>query len=240
MRVAACQVPDVRDDLPRALGIIAEMAERAVREEADVVLFPECFLQGYFTDAPSARQLAIRLDGTSAEPLLALSRRFPLTFIVGLIEAGRTGCHNSAMVLRSGELLGRYRKQALLDGERDAFTAGSDMPTFDIAGRSVAINICYDLQFPALSRRAAEQGAEVLLCPCNNMLRRENAERWKGRHNEIRAERAREAGLWLVSADVTGEREGRISYGPTAAIDPQGTVTAELPLLTEGMLIVDI
>ena len=79
-----------------------------------------------------------------------------------------------------------------------------------------------------------------MLCPCNNMLRRENAENWKGRHNAIRAERAREAGLWLVSADVTGEREGRISYGPTAAIDPQGAVTAELPLLTEGMLIVDI
>ena len=45
-------------------------------------------------------------------------------------------------------------------------------------------------------------------------------------HNIVRGERCRETGLWLVSADVTGERDGRISWGPTAVLNPAGEVVA--------------
>ena len=53
-------------------------------------------------------------------------------------------------------------------------------------------------------------------------MRREAAKHWKDLHNQIRAERVRETGMWLVSADVTGERdEHRIGYGPTSVINPR-------------------
>jgi 5-aminopentanamidase len=80
----------------------------------------------------------------------------------------------------------------------------------------------------------------VIVCPANNMLRRANAEQWKQRHNEIRLQRVRETGLWLVSADVTGASEARIGYGPTAVLHPSGHVCAQVPLLTTGMVIADI
>jgi 5-aminopentanamidase len=72
------------------------------------------------------------------------------------------------------------------------------------------------------------------------MLRRENAEKWKPLHNAMGSERAREAGAWLLSSDVMGEREGRIAYGPTALIDPHGAVVEQVPLMTEGLLIADV
>ena len=59
-------------------------------------------------------------------------------------------------------------------------------------------------------------------------------------HNFARGERCRETGLWLVSADVTGERDGCISWGPTAIINPAGKVVAQLPLEKTGLLIFDI
>lgn len=67
-------------------------------------------------------------------------------------------------------------------------------------------------------------------------------ERWSASAEsaEIRCERARETGLWLLSSDVTGERGERISYGPTALIDPDGVVTEQLPLLAPGVLLVDV
>ena len=58
------------------------------------------------------------------------------------------------------------------------------------------------------------------------MLPQKAAEKWKHLHNTIRAERCRETGLWLVSADVTGERYGCVSWGPTAVINPAGEVAA--------------
>jgi predicted amidohydrolase len=72
------------------------------------------------------------------------------------------------------------------------------------------------------------------------MMRRETALAWKDRHNAARGERCRETGLWLISADVTGARDGRISWGPTAVLNPSGEVAAQLPLERPGLLIFDL
>ncbi len=240
MRVAACQTPDLREDLPGAVELIRSRAEQAHAAAADVILFPECFLQGYFTDPTNVERLAIGFDELAFAPVRQLSSQIDITFVIGLIERSPEGCHNSTAVLRGGELIACYRKRYLLQGESEAFQAGDDCPVVEVADRRVGFNICYDLQFSEAAALAATRDAEVLLCPCNNMLSRANAEAFKDQHNAIRAERCREAGLWLVSADVTGERDGRISYGPTAVLDPAGKTVEQLPLLTEGMLIADI
>jgi predicted amidohydrolase len=39
---------------------------------------------------------------------------------------------------------------------------------------------------------------------------------------------------------VTGERDGRIAWGPTAVLDPQGRVVAQLPLDEPGLLVFDL
>ena len=72
------------------------------------------------------------------------------------------------------------------------------------------------------------------------MMRRANAEPWRDRHNPIRGERCRETGLWLISADVTGERGERVAWGPTAVLNPQGEVVAQLPLEAPGLLVFDL
>ncbi len=71
-------------------------------------------------------------------------------------------------------------------------------------------------------------------------MRRDAAEEWKPRHNEIRSRQARDHGVWIASADITGERDDYISYGPTAVIDPSGTVVAQVPLLETGMVVAEI
>jgi predicted amidohydrolase len=85
------------------------------------------------------------------------------------------------------------------------------------------------------------RGAKLLLVPAQNMMRRAAATRWKDEHHRIRCERARETGMWLVSADVTGVRGAhRIGYGPTSVINPLGEVVAQVPLMTMGMLVADM
>jgi hypothetical protein len=53
-------------------------------------------------------------------------------------------------------------------------------------------------------------------------------------------ERVKENRVWLMSADVTGEREDHIAYGPTSAINPGGKVVAQVPLMETGMVVVEI
>jgi predicted amidohydrolase len=98
----------------------------------------------------------------------------------------------------------------------------------------------YDTNFSNPSQKMADLGAALIVCPANNMLSRKTAEAYKDLHNAVRGERCRETGLWLISADVTGERDGRISLGPTAVLDPTGQVAAQLPLGEPGLLIFDL
>ena len=79
------------------------------------------------------------------------------------------------------------------------------------------------------------------MVPSQNMMKREAAEEWKLKHNAIRAERVRETGLWLASADATGARDDtRVAYGPTSIMNPDGDVIAQVPLMTVGMVVATI
>ena len=147
---------------------------------------------------------------------------------------------NAAAILERGELVRCPRKTHITEGEQQVFEPGDAYPVFDLDGLKFGINICYDMQFPEAAAAVAAAGAALLVCPANNMLTRANAESWKYRHNELRCEHARKSALWLLSSDVTGSRGERISYGPTALIDPSGTVTDQVPLMETGTLFAEI
>ena len=159
--------------------------------------------------------------------------------VMGMIEVQGEALFNTAVVIEKGKLIGRYRKAHLLKGER-FFQPGTETPVFTIDGLRFGINICYDTGFSEAARKVALTGASLLVCCANNMMPRANAEKFRDMHNAARGERCRETGLWLISADVTGERDGRISWGPTAVLNPAGEVEAQLPLESPGLLIFDI
>ena len=162
------------------------------------------------------------------------------TLVFGVIERAGAKFFNTAVVIRRGALVCSYRKTHLTAGER-LFDPGCDYQTFDVGGVRCGINICHDTNFNAAARAVASQGARVLLVPSQNMMKREAAEAWKLRHNAIRAERVRETGLWLASADVTGARDDiRIAYGPTSIMNPNADVVAQVPLMTIGMAVATI
>ena len=167
-----------------------------------------------------------------------LTKYKPL-IVFGLIEQDDGNLFNTAVVIKDGELLGRYRKTHLLEGEQ-IFKAGSEYPVFQINGLKFGINICYDTQFPEAAKNVAKQGATLILCPANNMMTYETAEKFKHLHHKMRIERATETKVWLLSADVTGEHNGRISYGPTSAISPAGQVVKQVGLMETGMITIEI
>ena len=239
VRIAAAQTVEFREDIEAALNCVADVAARAETEGASLLCFPEAFLQGYLTDEPLARRDALDLASSVFEAVLNwLPKNGPM-IVMGLIEVEEGRLFNTAIVVDRGVLIGRYRKAHLFSGEH-IFNTGSDSHVFEVDGLRFGINICYDPNFPEAARKVADLGASLIVCPANNMCCRKTAEALKNVHNSVRSERCRETGLWLVSADVTGERDGRISWGPTAVLNPAGEVVAQLPLEKTGLLVFDI
>lgn len=239
VKIAACQVPYLTGDADKAISIIKTFSEKADSEGVRLLCFPECFLHGYIVEEKFARLHAQDLSSSNLKSILErLPKRGPM-LVIGLIEAEEGKLFNSAVVIKNGEIAGCYRKTHLLKGE-SIFEAGTSYPVFEIDGLRFGINICYDTNFPETALAIAKQNAELIVCPSNNMMRREKSEAMKHVHNEVRGERCRETGLWLISSDVTGENDNKISYGPTAVINPEGNVVSQVPLLEVGMVTAEI
>jgi predicted amidohydrolase len=240
LRIGACQTPELLDDVPAALAQVESFAARPAAADLDVLLFPECFLQGYLVTADHLSRTAFDLESPAFAAILARLAPIRPILVLGMIERRGHDWFNTATVISGGTVLGAYRKTHLVDGER-TFTAGDGHPVFDIRGVRCGINICYDTRFPQAAAAVAAQGARVLLVPSQNMMRRASADHWKPLHTTIRAERARETGMWVISADVTGRRGSeRIGYGPTSVISPSGAVVAQVETLTVGMVTAEI
>jgi predicted amidohydrolase len=240
MKVAACQPPDVRNDWTRAISLICARTLEAERVGAHLVCFPECFLQGYDTRAEYVASVAIELNSAAFDDVLENLKSLKPVVVFGLIEKENSSFYNSALAIARGKVVAHYRKAHLLKGEQAVFEPGESAPVFDVLDVRVGINICYDLVFPDSVKRAADAGAKLLVCPCSNMMPRDLAEEWKSRHNDVRAQRAKEQGIWILSSEIFGERDDLISYGPTAVIDPRGNVVAQVALLEAGMVVAEI
>jgi 5-aminopentanamidase len=239
LKIATCQLPEVREDVDRTLGWIELYLAEADRQHVELVCFPECYLQGYLCDARAANEHSVALGSSAFAAVLSRLSEFRCMFVFGLIEKYDGNLFNSAAVVHQGKLIGCYRKTHLLPGE-SMFTPGASYPIFERSGLRFGINICYDTNFSESAAALAGQGAQLILCPANNMMRREVAERYKPIHNEVRARRAKEYGVWLISSDVAGELDGRVSYGPSAVIDPAGNIVAQVPLLQTGIVIASV
>jgi predicted amidohydrolase len=240
VRVGACQTPEILGDPAAALRTVEAFAAEADARGVQLLLFPEGFLQGYLVTRDHVTAWAMELGG--ADFGVVLERLAPVrqTLVLGVLERQGARFFNTAVVVAGGRLLGAYRKVHLTAGEA-IFAPGGAYPVFDVGGVRFGINICYDARFPRAAASVAIQGAHALLSPAQNMMRRENAVIWRDRHGLLATERARETGMWLVRADVTGDRDdSRTACGPTCIIDPAGRIVSKVPTGEIGMVTAEI
>ena len=246
VRVGTCQTPEIIGNPHAALEIMLQFSKEAEDKNIDLLLFPECFLTGYILSESYMAHYAYDFESEQFAAILKQLEHVKPVLVFGVGEKKSGRYFNSAVVVHEGKIVGVYRKTHLISPNELFFTPGKNYPIFEIKGLKYGINICYDAQFAGAAKAVADQGAGLLLLPAQNMIRRENAEKWKYKHNEIRSERVKENGFWYVSSDVTGIRPPdqhgveRIAYGPTLIMNPKAEVIAQVPLMTVGLVTADI
>lgn len=239
IRVAAAQPAETIGNVAKASATAIDLIAQAKQAGANLICFPEAFLQGYVCERAHVERYALSVNAPEMQDLLqGLTNRSP-TIILGFIEALPDGYANSAAIIQNGQVTGCYRKTHLLPQE-SMFRAGEAYPVFDTGDVRFGVNICNDTNFPIAAQSIRGQRADLLVCCANNMLPRAVAEKWKDQHNAIRGQRCRETGLWMLSSDVTGQRGGHIASGPTSLINPAGEVVDQATLNQTALLLTEI
>ena len=223
-RVACCQIaPRIGEpDANRAAGLAA--AQAAAADGAAIVVLPELSASGYvFRDIVEARALAESADGPTAAGWEVLARRHGITIVGGICELGADGqLYNTALVVDAGGVRIAYRKAHLWNAEKLVFTPGeAPPPVIETAGTSLAVMICYDLEFPEWVRLPALAGARLLCVPANwPALPRPERER------PIEVVRAQAAAginrMFVAVCDRTSAERGVEWVGGSVIIDPDG------------------
>lgn len=157
---------------------------------------------------------------------------------LGLLTRDADGrlANRSFLIGPDGGIVARYDKIHMFDvnisptevfRESDGYRPGSRAVLADAGFARIGMTVCYDLRFPALYRRLALAGADILTVPAafNHIT---GAAHWE---TLLRA-RAIETGCFVLAPAQTGFHpetggRGRRSHGHALAVAPWGEVLAD-------------
>jgi predicted amidohydrolase len=170
VRIACCQLsPDV--ERPAGNPALARAAiAQAISGGAEIVVLPELSNSGYIFTAPGeVEAAAVSRDGELLRGWSEEARRGDALVIGGFCERAPDGTiYNSSALLDGDGVLAVYRKLHLWGEEARWFSAGEEpAPVVDTRYGRIGLAVCYDLEFPELTRGLALQGAEVIALPAN-------------------------------------------------------------------------
>lgn len=228
-RVACQQLAPVLGDLAANRELALAAIREAVGDGADVVVLPELITSGYMFESPqAAAAVAIGRDHEILAEWAAEAARAEIVLAGGFCEHGDDGrIYNSAAVFDATGLRAVYRKLHLWDREKLVFTPGSALPpVLDTRVGRLAVIICYDLEFPELTRSLALAGTQLLLVPTNwPLVPRPEDERPP--EAMIAMATARVNRMAVACADRLGLERGQEWTGGTTIIGVDGWVAAE-------------
>ena len=229
-----------------------EAIQRTIASQSsstDLIVFPETSLSGYFLEGGVAE------SAVTTEELIGLmgspSDRSP-DVVIGFYERWRRRLYNSAVYLeaREGRWKARHvhRKMFLptygVFDEARFVEPGTDVQAFETRFGRIGMLICEDMWHSLPAAILALGGAELLVVPSASLARdfspaggrSRNLERWE----QITSGAALEHGIFVIVAQLVGSEGGKLFFGGSIAVGPDGSFLARGPLLEEAVTLASL
>lgn len=245
MRISLIQM-NSQSDTGHNLHEASILLTEATRQGATYALLPENF--AFFGSEQEKQAKGVEIAAQTTRFLSETAKRLNITITGGGLPLPAEGgkFYNVSLTYGAdGTEIHRYDKLHLFDvAPGDSVTYQESRGTHSGAGELsllalppflFGMTICYDVRFPALYRKYARMGANVLCVPAA-FTRLTGQSHW---HALLRA-RAIENTCYVLAAAQTGEHYGgRQTFGHSIVYDPWGEIVAELPE-RPGVVVADL
>ncbi|WFP49348.1 NAD+ synthase [Methylomonas sp. EFPC3] len=241
LRIAVAQTNPTVGDFAGNLRIAEQAFRDAERLQAQLLVFPELSLCGYYPGDLLNDAAFIRQAERALAELAELSRRFPGISVIAGLPQTRSGpgkpLHNSLLALANGQVLAAYHKQLLptynIFDERRHFEPGpATAASVEVAGYKVGLMICEDgwndaaNDYPVNPYQALAAIGPDLVVSINaspsNIGKRDQ------RHRII-AGAARRHRLPILYVNQVGGQDSIVFDGASFGVDADGKLAFELP-----------
>jgi deaminated glutathione amidase len=252
MRAALVQL-NVSDDPVANLAVTLGFVRQAVEQGADFVLTPE--LTNGLSSSRAHQRSVFRHeeDDETLATLRAEAKAAGIWLLIGSLgllthDADGRFANRSFLIAPDGSVAARYDKIHMFDvnvsatevyRESEGYRPGTQAVVAETPFVKIGMTVCYDVRFPALYRRLAQGGAQVITVPAafNHIT---GAAHWE---TLLRA-RAIETGCFVLAPAQTGFHaetagKGRRTHGHSLAVAPWGEVLADAGT-DPGVTLVDL
>jgi predicted amidohydrolase len=175
IRIAQVRAVPEQGNLEGNFEILMSILDDLSREDVDVVVTSECFLDGYIAvedsvDREGLKAYAIEPSGSPYVDAVSVWARANATWVVfGCNRLTLEGVCNSALLIdREGALVGTYDKTHCQTHDVK-YIPGESLPVFDSDFGTFGVLICADRRWPESVRSLALQGARVIFNPTYGM-----------------------------------------------------------------------
>ena len=240
--IALAQIKPKLGCLQDNLSLVEASIERGITEKADLVVFPELALTGYFLK-DLVPDLALSLDSKEISRLKELSRRIAIS--VGFVEATDDyRFFNSALFLDGGEIRHLHRKVYLptygLFDEQRYLARGDRFRAFDSRFGRMGMLICEDFWHLSAPYILAMDGATTLICLSSSPGRGLSDEESLGSTaawQRLTATTATFLNARVLYCNRVGFEDGVNFWGGSEAVSPSGVSGARGKLLEEDFVL---
>lgn len=220
---------------------------------ADFILFPEFFntpLMSPYNDLPE--RLAMEKLAEYTKEISNKIQQFAVSYNVNIIAGSmplyeRNKLYNVTYLCHRDGHLDSYKKVHITPNEFKYYgmVGGNDVKVFDTDCGKVGLLICYDVEFPELSRILADQGMQILFVPYmtdtqNGYMRVRACAQARAIENECYVAIAGSVGNLPRVNNMDIQYSQSAVFTPSDFAFPNNAIKAEATPNTEMVLIADV
>lgn len=245
MKCALAVVGFINEDIEYNKAVLADTLRKCAGR-ADVVIFGEAFLQGFYGINFIAKHdttVSISRDDMIIREICSMAKEYTIAVSFGFIEKEDDVFFSSQMTIdKNGQIIDLYRRVS--PGWKESFAGkeyceGDGFHTFHLLGREVAVGLCGDLWYEENITRLNELEPDIVWWPVYTDY---NYLEW---NNTVKFEYAKQAGkinapVFYVNSVCMDKPDNREIAKGGAALFDKSLIKEELPAGNEGVLIVEV
>jgi predicted amidohydrolase len=223
-------------------ALVEAAVAKGIAEKADLILFPELALTGYFLK-DLVPEVALAVDSPEIARLKELSRK--IAIVVGFVEVTTDyRFFNSALYLEAGEIRHLHRKVYLptygLFDEQRYMARGEKFRAFDTRFGRMGMLICEDMWHLSAPYILAMDGATTLLCLSSSPGRGVSEEESLGSTiawQKLTSTTAMFLNSRVLYCNRVGYEDGVNFWGGSEAVAPSGAVIQRGNILEDDLVL---
>lgn len=227
LRIALAQLNPKVGAISQNLQLALDTLKQASGQGADILLFSELFLTGYFPDDLLFKPRFVADAMRAAEDFARATAGTSVTAILPSVWAEDGELYNAALVCENGAIIARRYKRELPNDdvfyEKRYFTRAGLQEPVTIKGVSIGIPICEDIWHPDVCAHLVDNGARLLLCPNGSPY-------WRNKqHTRYRlvTNRVAEDNVPLLYLNQVGGQDELVYDGASFAMEPGGKLVVQ-------------